>query len=110
MSRFLDDFAAYVRQKGWNVYRVTEIAGQGAPETVTLVPCSLCQNSYSVAKAFVVTAIGFLYDEGCISTEERVTDVLGALCPVGMDPRWQGVTVHMVLRHFCGLPGGVFGY
>ena len=32
MSRFLDDFVAYVRQRGMNVYRVTEIVGQTVAE------------------------------------------------------------------------------
>ena len=106
MSRFLDDFVAYVRQRGMNVYRVTEIVGQNVPETVTLTPCNACQNSYSVAKAFVVTAIGFLNDDGKLSTAECVTDILGSLCPENMDTRWHNVTVHMAMRHFCGLAGG----
>jgi CubicO group peptidase (beta-lactamase class C family) len=106
MSRFLEDFTAFIRERGWNIYRVTEIVGDQAPETVTLTPCSACQNSYSIAKAFVVTAIGFLWDEGRIELDESVPTILGNLCPMDMDSRWKNVTVDMVLRHFCGLPQG----
>ena len=106
MSRFLEDFTALIRARGWTIYRVTEIVGENAPETVTLAACNACQNSYSVAKAFVVTAIGFLLDEGKLRLDECVPEVLGALCPADMEPRWQNVTVDMVMRHFCGLPQG----
>lgn len=106
MTRFLEKFTALIRERGWNIYRVTEIVGQNAPETVTLVPCNLCQNAYSVAKAFTVTAVGFLWDEGKLDLDERVTDVLGELCPTDMEPRWKNVTVDMAMRHFCGLPAG----
>ena len=106
MSQFLEDFTAFVREKGINVYRVSEMVGQQAPETVTLVPCNACQNSYSVAKVFVVSAIGLLRAEGRISLEETVPDVLGKLFPTDAEPRWRSVTVRMLLRHYCGLPGG----
>lgn len=106
MSRFLEEFAKRVREKNLNLYTIAEIRTNGTAESMVLKHTNRCQDSYSVAKAFVVAAIGLLYDRGLIRTEERIPDVLGELCPPDMEPRWNNVTVDMVMRHFCGLPGG----
>jgi len=102
MSEFLDAFAAYVRANDLPVFRIAEAVGEGEPEAVTIRPCGASLNGYSVAKAFVVTAIGLLADEGKLRVEERVTDILGER--PGMDPRWRDVTVDMALTHRLGLP------
>ena len=95
MSRFLEDFSALFRARGWNIYRVTEIVGENAPETVTLSPCNACQNSYSVAKAFVVTAIGFLWDEGKLKLDECVPDTAS-------DEQSRGDMIADALNRFVG--------
>ncbi|MBQ2947418.1 MAG: serine hydrolase [Clostridia bacterium] len=102
MSEFLDAFAAYVRANDLPVFRIAEAVGEGEPEAVTIRPCGASLNGYSVAKAFVVTAIGLLADEGKLRVEERVMDILGER--PGMDPRWRDVTVDMALTHRIGLP------
>ena len=71
-----------------------------------MIPTNACQNSYSVAKAFVVTAIGILYDRGLIKPEDRITEILREECPADVDPRWHEITVHDALLHRLGLPGG----
>jgi len=103
MSSFLNDFAAYIREKGYNVFSIAEICG-GVAEDMQLLRTNRCQDSYSVAKAFVVTALGFLYDDGLISPDERIADIFPEYTPA--DARWQGATIDMALRHSLGLPGG----
>ena len=106
MSEFLNRFAAYIKEKDYNVLRIAEIKDGGAPESLTLQPCNPCQNTYSVAKAFVVTAVGMLCDRGLLRVEDKVTDILAADLPENPDPRWRAASVDDVLLHKCGLPGG----
>ena len=73
MSTFLQDFAAFAKANGYHIFRVTEIL-QGESETLELHPVPRCQNSYSVAKVFVVTALGMLWDRGLLRTDDRITD------------------------------------
>jgi len=105
MSVFLHDFEVFLRKRGARVFSVAEIC-DGREEILHLEAGNRCQDVYSVAKAFAVTAVGLLYDRGLLSPQERVCDILGELCPEGMDPRWKLTTVDMALRHRLGLPRG----
>ncbi len=106
MSEFLDRFAAYIKEKEYNVLRIAEIRNGGAPESLDLQPCNPCQNTYSVAKAFVVTDVGMLCDRGDLRVNDKVTEILAPYLPEETDPRWRSATVDDVLLHKCGLPGG----
>jgi CubicO group peptidase (beta-lactamase class C family) len=78
----------------------------GESHTVELVPSNGGQNSYSVAKAFVVTAIGMLFDQGILSTDEKICDIFKDELPCGMDEKWYSMTVHHALKHECGFIEG----
>ena len=106
MSEFLNGLAAFIKEKNFNVLRIAEIHNGNAPESLDLQPCNPCQNTYSVAKAFVVTAVGLLQDRDLLRVDERVTDILREELPAGTDPRWETATVDDILLHKCGLPGG----
>ncbi len=107
MSKFLDELAVFVKEKGYNTIRISEIIGSNQPETVEFQSANPCQNSYSVAKTYAMTAIGLLYDKGLISLDEKICDILSAYLPEsGMDNRWFDCTVRMALTHSLGLPGG----
>ena len=69
-------------------------------------PCSVSNNSYSVAKVFLMTAIGFLYDAHTISMSDRVCDILGDLVPQNINPAWKLVTIDHVLTHRIGFREG----
>lgn len=103
MSRFLKAFEAEVRKKKANMYAVAEYC-DGALETVQIHKANPCQDTYSVAKVFVVTAIGLLVDRGLLSTEEIVTEILSGECPADYQPIWDHVTVDMLLLHKVPLP------
>lgn len=105
MSRFLDEFEAFIRLKEYNVLRIAEIKDGKEPEARAINPSNPCQNSYSVAKAFTATAIGLLYDQGKLDVDDKITEILKDELPEGMDPRWHNATVDDILRHKCGLPG-----
>lgn len=103
MSQYLKYLTQAAQESGGTFYKITEIH-KGRIETATLGQGNACQNSYSVAKAFVVTAIGMLYDDGLLDTEERIVDIFADQLPDGMDPAWNSVTVHHALTHSCGFP------
>ena len=69
-------------------------------------PCSICNNSYSIAKVFLMTAIGFLYDMHQLSMSDSVCSLLGDLVPQQIDPAWKLVTVDHVLTHRIGFREG----
>ena len=69
-------------------------------------PCSNCHNSYSVSKAFIMTGIGMLYDEGLIDVKKPVISYMGNLVPDDIDPLWQKVTVEHAMSHKIGFSDG----
>ena len=106
MSRFLEamrDELARLGDRG--VFSVAEWHA-GRVESLDIIKTNPCQNVYSVAKAFVVTAVGLLVDRGLLSTDEIVTDILADEIPEGCQPAWYKTTVDMLLLHKVGLPGG----
>ncbi len=103
MSKLTEAVIKYVEETHFNLLHYTEITN-GVVETIHFGKSNPCQDSYSVAKAFVVTAIGMLVDEGMLSTDEKVTEILKKYIPEGMDERWNDSTVHMALKHELGLP------
>lgn len=90
------------------VYRIS-VYDENGLQTETVNSSNPCQNCYSVAKLYCVTAIGMLYDEGKI----EVTDTIGSifaeeLAEYGIDPAgWNKVTVHDVMRHRAGFEHGL---
>lgn len=69
-------------------------------------PANPCQDSYSVAKLFTVTALGMLWDEKKLSFDEKITDLFRDELPGQYDRRWEKVTVDQVMRHCFGTGEG----
>ena len=67
-------------------------------------PCSNCHNSYSVAKVFIMTALGLLYDEGTVRPEDPVSRFL--TIPESADPRFHRVLIDHALSHRIGFSEG----
>ena len=106
MSRFLEAMRDELERLGdRGVFSVAEWHA-GRVESLDIIKTNPCQNVYSVAKAFVVTAVGLLVDRGLLSTDEVVTDILADEIPTGCQPAWYKTTVDMLLLHKVGLPGG----
>ena len=106
MSNFLNDIADYIKEKGYNVYSIAIIENAGEAQSIQLKNVNACQDSYSVAKAFTMTAVGILFDRGLLKLDSKVVDLLGDECPENLDERWQKVTVKMILKHRVGLKDG----
>lgn len=69
-------------------------------------PCSNCNNCYSVAKVFTMTAVGMLQDEGLVDVKKPLRFYMGDLIPRDADPAWHLTTVENVLTHKLGLGKG----
>ena len=107
MSKFLEDMAQFCREQELNIYFIGAVEdGKYEAESIAVNRTNYCSDIYSCAKAFTVTAVGLMVDRGLMSTDEKVADILGDLCPDEMDVRWRDTTVDMVLRHH----GWIFGY
>ncbi len=106
MNRFLTNMASFIIEQGLNVFSIATIERDSTLAEMQVQTANACQNSYSVAKAFCVTAVGMLYDRGLLSTDDLVCDILKDELPEGMDERWRTATVDMALSHQLGLPGG----
>ncbi len=94
-----------IKKNDLNVFSVTVIEN-GVEKTVDLARVNPCNDIYSVSKAFIVTAIGLLYDDGLIDVQEKVVDIFSDSLPEEYDERWNSVTVHNLLTHTAGLPLG----
>ncbi|MDD3411261.1 MAG: serine hydrolase [Eubacteriales bacterium] len=90
---------------GLNLYRMA-LFTDGGVRVHQFQPCSRCCNSYSIAKAFVMTAVGMLADDGLLDVNRPVCTLLPGCRFAGMDPGWQLVTVEHALTHTLGVARG----
>lgn len=104
---FFTDYAARIQKRGLNTYFVAQADREYHVRLQTVIPANPCCNCYSIAKAFIVTAIGILVDKKLLTPQTRALDVLGSFAPSGMDPKWKDVTVHDLLLHRVGFDRGL---
>lgn len=104
MSRFLQELAALAKEQQLSLFHLAELTGDGETAIWELGAANPCVNAYSIAKVFTMTAVGLLFDRGRLDPAEKLTDILQADCPDGLDPRWRSATVDMALTHRLGLP------
>lgn len=104
-SAFLDAFASELNRLEFHTYRIAEWR-DGKLFSKDLLPASACLNSYSVAKAFTVTAAGLLYDRGLLGVDEKIVDIFRDEFPERHDPKWERMTVDHIMRHRGGFPSG----
>lgn len=69
-------------------------------------PSNRCNDSYSVAKAFVVTAIGLLWDAGRLNVTDSLYEILRDDFPNDADPGWRLATVEHAMTHRLGFDRG----
>lgn len=69
-------------------------------------PGDHCSDTYSVAKAFTMTALGILSDDGLLDVEKPISFYMGHLIPSDADPGWKNVTVENALTHRIGFGEG----
>ncbi len=77
-------------------------------ETLNRIPANPCQNCYSVAKAFCVTAIGMLFDEKKLSPNTTIAEIFEEELKQYKIPvqKWESITIDNVIRHEIGFSEG----
>lgn len=106
MSKFLDRFQNEIKySERANVFFISEYEN-GKVSTKACKKANPCQNIYSVAKVYMVTAVGFLYDKGLLSLDERLTDILRDELPDSYQKVWDEITLDMLLTHRVPLSEG----
>ena len=107
MNEFLEKLTKIAEENNIPTYHIS-VATKDGIETSRLVRGNPCQNSYSVAKFFCVTAIGMLYDDGKITPEATIGEIFAdELAEYGIDPAgWNKVKLHDVMRHRIGYEHG----
>ena len=107
MSTFIEAFDNEIKKSGLNIFRFAEIIGENDAEVIDYVNTNPCQDIYSVAKAFTVTAIGMLVDRGVLSVDEKIGDILSEeINNETCNPLWKTTSLDVVMRHRLGLPAG----
>ena len=70
-------------------------------------PANRCNDCYSVAKVFTLTALGLLWDEGKLDTDAALAEYFEDELSVDRaDARWKQVHVEHVIRHTTGIDEG----
>ena len=64
--------------------------------------CNNCNDSYSIAKAFTMTAIGLLWDEGKLKMSDTFVSIFPEYVTADMDPSWKLVTLEHAMLHRAG--------
>lgn len=105
MSELTEKIESYVRENHCPIFTLA-LLGDEIEENLTFVKTNRCQDSYSIAKAYTVTAFGLAFDRRLIKPEDRVAELLGKYMKPDTDPRWQAITYDDVMLHKLGLPSG----
>lgn len=104
-SRYTEQIFEFAKTQKNKIYHISVIENNICT-TKCITPSNLTNDCYSVSKAFTVTALGMLYDEGKLDTDERIIDILKKDVPKSIDEKWSEITVHDVLLHRWGLYNG----
>ena len=107
MNELLERLDNIAKENGINTYRITVSTAEG-DETLKRLPGNPCQNCYSVAKFFCVTAIGMLFDEGKLTPATTIAEVFAdELAAYGIPAeKWANITLDNVMRHEIGFGKG----
>lgn len=94
-----------IQQMGINLYDLA-FYYQGNIREHRFQPSNFCNNCYSIAKVFMVTALGMLHDDGLLDVKKSLKLYLGNLIPPNADPAWQVATVEDAMTHKLGFDTG----
>jgi len=104
-NSLIEIIANKAKENSGTFYKITVIEN-GISQTRVITPANGAQNSYSIAKAYTVAAIGMLFDRGLLTTDEKICDIFRDELPAEMDPMWEEMTVHHLLKHRAGFDWG----
>ncbi len=103
MKELLEQINTAATENGINMYRVSVWDDEGI-ETVRRIPANPCQDCYSVAKFYCVTAVGMLVDAGKLKISDTIGDIFAEEIERYGIPaeKWANITLDNVMRHEIG--------
>lgn len=101
-----DRLKEFIYEKNYPMFSLSVVGEDMGNIDIQLQNVNRCNDSYSVAKAYTVTAFGLAYDKGLIKPEDKVADILSKYLPDSYDKRWHNITCDHAMKHRMGLPGG----
>ena len=105
MQSILEILRQEILRQKLNIYTVAEFGEDGC-QTVPIQPANAGNNSYSIAKAFTMTAVGMLQDDGFLDVHDHVFPLFEGEFSEKYDKRWKNVTIEHLLRHRVGFDCG----
>ena len=97
----LPELEKIAREDGDAFFTICEIAN-GESHSVVIRDNIRCHNAYSIAKLFVVVALGVMEDKGLLDVDEPVYPILKDKFPKDFDSKWRDVKISDVIRHRVG--------
>ena len=93
----------FIKAHGLKIYRICIDDGEGI-KTLEFERTNRCNDTYSVSKAFTMTAAGILCDRGMLAPDTVIGDVFKKeIASYGdCDPKWDRITLDDVMRHRIG--------
>ncbi len=70
--------------------------------TNQLINTSKALNAYSIAKLFTTLAVGICIDQELLKLDDKLVELLEITLKEQNDPKWNNVTVDMLLKHEAG--------
>lgn len=102
----LNSILEQIRKNNINVYDIAIITDNGI-ESAYCQKCNACNESYSIAKLFISTAIGILVGKGLLSVNDKITNILSDELHFTYDNMWNNVTIYNALTHTIGIDYGI---
>lgn len=105
MSLYINKIINFAEKQSPGIYYIT-VVEDDVSITACVTPAGETNDCYSISKLFTVTALGMLFDEGKLDTNEKIADIFNNVFPENADEKWKDITVHMVLQHRWGIESG----
>jgi CubicO group peptidase (beta-lactamase class C family) len=105
-KKALEQLKTVVDENKLNIYDVSIECEEGIVDKYYST-CNVANNSYSVTKLYINTAIGILIDEDVLNLEDKVVDILKDDISISYDPIWKEVSIAHCLGHNMGIDKGV---
>jgi len=101
LSKMIKDLS----KAGVNLYDIA-VWENGTVTEHRFVTCNRCNDSYSVAKVYTMTAIGLMWEEGKVRLDQPLLSCFSEYTDKDIRPEWRKVTVENALTHRLGFARG----
>lgn len=105
MRKSFDDIIQDIYKMGLNLYDLALYTEKGI-QAHRFQICNNCNNSYSVAKVFVVTALGLLWQKRQLDVGDSIYDLFKDRYVDDVESAWQLATIEHAMTHKLGFDEG----